>query len=118
MAVTENARYLSTKEADNIWNKDGSIDRGIFAINSNSFKGLMERQGNKLKAYDINSFEDMLDPDKNAYVAKLMRTESKQANPQTNGWGRWFGWQDTGYNINNGWYSKPERIEYEVNKKK
>ena len=118
VAVTENARYLSTKEADNIWNKDGSIDRGIFAINSNSFKGLMERQGNKLKAYDINSFEDMLDPDKNAYVAKLMRTESKQANPQTNGWGRWFGWQDTGYNINNGWYSKAERIEYEVNKKK
>lgn len=116
VAATENATYES-KRADNVNQSDGSRDRGIFQINSNSFNGLMERQGKKLKDYGIASFEDMYDPDKNAYAATLIRKESKQENPQTNGWGRWFGWQDTGYNINNGWYSAPKRIDYELGKK-
>lgn len=114
IAVSENGRYASGKDADNIWNKDGSIDRGIFAINSNTFNGLMERQPKKLQALGVNSFEDMHDPRKNAEVAKLIRADAKQANPKTQGWGRWFGWQDVGFELNNDYYSKSDRVDYEL----
>ena len=116
VAGTENAAY-DPRRADNI-NPVGGIDRGIFQINSNTFNGLMQRQGELLKSYGINSFEDMYDPDKNAFVAKLIHQNSQQANPQTAGWGPWYGWQSTGYDINKGYYSHPERIKYELNKRR
>lgn len=99
------------------WNSDGSTDRGIFAINSNTFNGLMQRQGDVLKKAGINSYEDMYDPDKNAFVAKLLKEGSQQFNPKTNGWGGWFGWQDTGFDLNNGYFSKNDRVKYELKKR-
>ncbi len=114
VAATENGTYDPTRK-DNV-NKDGTKDRGIFQINENTFNGLMKRQPDALKSHDINSFLDMWDADKNAYVAKLIRDGSKQANPKTNGWGGWYGWQATGYDINNGWYSLKERVRYELKK--
>lgn len=116
VAATENGEF-DPKRADNVNKNDGSRDRGIFQINSSTFNGLMERQGAKLKAYGIDSYEDMYDPDKNAYVAKLIKEGSKQANPKTNGWGGWFGWQDTGYDINNGYFSAYDRLYYELEKR-
>ena len=74
----------------------------------------MQRQGAKLKELGINSFEDMYDPSKNIAVAKLIQQGSKQANPNAAGYGGWFGWQDNGYNLNNGYYaeSQKDRIKY------
>lgn len=114
VAGSENGRFEPGPTADNVWNKDGSIDRGIFAINSNTFNGLMSRQGGKLKEMGINNFESMYDPRKNAQVAKMIRAGSKQANPQTQGWGPWFGWQDVGFDLNNDYYSKSDRVNYEL----
>jgi hypothetical protein len=118
VANTENAQYDS-KRADNVNSADGSRDRGIFQINSNTFNGLMQRAGNELKAAGINSFDDMYDPEKNIFVARLIQQGAKAYKPDTNpnGWSGWYGWQDTGYNLNNGWYSAPDRGAYETSKK-
>jgi len=118
VASTENAQFDSNR-ADNV-NADGTADRGIFQINQNTFNGLMERQGNKLKKLGINNFDDMRDPEKNALVAKMIKEGASSYRPETNpeGWGGWFGWQDTGYDLNKGYYSANRRIKYEQGKKK
>lgn len=103
IASTENAQF-DPNRADNVNAGQGGQDRGIFQINSNTFNGLMQRRGDELKNLGINSFEDMRDPTKNAHVAKMIMSEG--------GAGRWFGWQDTGYNLNNNWFSAPDRGAY------
>ena len=105
VASTENATF-NPRRKDNINRADGSIDRGIFQINSNSFNGLMKRRGAELQAKGIFNFDDMWDPKKNIEVARMIYDEG--------GWGRWFGWQDTGYDINQGYYSQPARVAYEI----
>lgn len=120
VAGSENGRYEPGPSADNVWNEDGSIDRGIFAINSNTFNGLMSRQGDKLKKLGIKSFEDMYDPEKNAIVAKMIREGARDWSPERNpeGWGGWFGWQDVGFDLNKGYYTKADRVNYELKKNK
>lgn len=116
VAATENGTY-DPKRPDNV-NPQGGIDRGIFQINSNTFNGLIQRQPHLLRSMGITSFNDMYDPEKNIATAKIIREGSRQANPQTAGWGPWYGWQNTGYNINNGYFSHPHRISYELSKTK
>lgn len=118
VAATENGTY-DPKRPDNINKKDGSRDRGIFQINSGTFDGLMERQGDLLRANGINSYEDMYDPWKNAFVAKLIKEGAAAYQPDINpnGWTGWAGWQDTGYDINQGWYGNTDRGAYEMKKK-
>jgi len=115
VAATENASFEPAR-ADNV-NTSGSRDRGIMQINEDTFNGLKQRQGAQLKKLGINSFEDMYDPEKNMAVAKMIHEGSQQANPKTAGWGGWFGWQDTGYDINKGYFSAPHRTDYELKKR-
>lgn len=68
--------------AENI-NPDGSIDRGLFQINSKTFADFQRRKGDKLKKLGITSFDDMFDPVKNAQMAKLIWEEQ--------GFGAWYG---------------------------
>lgn len=66
-------------------NPDGSIDRGLFRINNNTFNGIMtDPHWGKLarEKFGINSWDDMNDPQKNAYMAKLIY--------ERQGWGAWF----------------------------
>lgn len=64
-------------------NTNGSIDRGLFQINSDTFKDLQRRKGSQLKKTGANTFEDLYDPIINIKVAKIIYDEG--------GWDRWFG---------------------------
>lgn len=64
-------------------NKDGSIDRGLFQINSNTFYDFKRRYPEEFKRLNINSFDDMDDPLKNAQVAKMILEEQ--------GYKAWYG---------------------------
>ena len=77
----ENTRYQTGPEVD-IPNKDGSIDRGLFRINSNTFEDFMRRKKKLLANYGIDNYEDMYDPLKNSIMAKLIQEEQ--------GWGAWY----------------------------
>jgi len=76
----ENQSYNPKSENTN---KDGSTDRGLFQINSNTFKDLMSRNKAELKTLGISSYDDMFDPAKNAAVAKIIYDEG--------GFSRWYG---------------------------
>ncbi len=65
------------------YNSDGSTDRGIMQINSNTFADFMRRKGNILKGLGINSYDDMYDPVKNIIMGKLIFDEQ--------GWSAWYG---------------------------
>jgi len=64
-------------------NKDGSIDRGLFQINSNTFEDFKRRYPEQFKKYNINTFDDMDNPLKNALVAKMILDEQ--------GYKAWYG---------------------------
>jgi hypothetical protein len=78
-------------------NSDGSIDRGLFRVNDRTFNGIMQHPvfSSLARQYGINSWQDMEDPQKNAYMARLILLNSNY-NPQTQGfsshptWQRWF----------------------------
>jgi len=81
----ENAGFgLTNNDAPN---PNGSIDRGLFRINSNTFNGIMndpkygfwKQAANK---FGIRKWDDMNDPQKNAYMARIIY--------EMGGWGRWF----------------------------
>jgi|YNPMSStandDraft_2_1061718.scaffolds.fasta_scaffold17307_2 hypothetical protein len=76
----ENASW--NPKAINI-NKDGSVDRGLFQINSNTFYDFKRRYPEKFKKYNINTFDDMDNPLKNALVAKMILDEQ--------GYKAWYG---------------------------
>lgn len=82
MNMGENGSF-KTNNID-IRNSDGSIDRGLFRINSNTFNGLISRPDTKaaLQAKGITSWDDMNDPQKNADAARLIYNQG--------GWERWF----------------------------
>lgn len=66
-------------------NADGSIDRGLFRVNNNTFNGIMaDPHWGKLarEKFGIRSWDDMNDPQKNAYMAKLIY--------ERQGWGAWY----------------------------
>lgn len=76
----ENANHNPKAENKN---KNGSIDRGLMQINSNTFDDFMRRKGNLLKSKGITSYDDMYDPQKNLTMAKIIWDEQ--------GWKAWFG---------------------------
>jgi len=64
-------------------NSDGTIDRGLFQINSKTFEDLMKRQGGLLRELGITSFDDMFDPENNILVARILFDQR--------GWDPWYG---------------------------
>lgn len=64
-------------------NNDGTLDRGLFQINSNTFNDFFRRKSKLLQANGINSYEDMYDPTKNAVMARIIYNEQ--------GWNAWYG---------------------------
>lgn len=97
LASTENALY--NPKADGI-NTDQSIDRGIFQINSNTFNGLRARRTREMDAIGANSYDQMYDPELNTQVARMVYDEG--------GLGRWFAWQDKGYDLMDGYFTHPK----------
>lgn len=79
------------------------VDRGLFQINSNTFGGLLINKLKELQKAGVTNFEQMDDPLLNAKVAKVIL--------DSYGPGRWFGWQDQGYDLNNGYYSAPKVLK-------
>lgn len=77
----ENTGFQTGREVD-ISNKDGSIDRGLYRINSNTFKDFMKRKPELLHKNDIYSYDDLLDVDKNVKMAKIIFDEQ--------GWDAWY----------------------------
>lgn len=76
----ENSRHDPRAENRN---RDGSLDRGIFQINSNTFADFQRRKANVMQQYGINSYDDMYDPVKNTIMAKIIWDEQ--------GWNAWYG---------------------------
>ena len=64
-------------------NNDGSEDRGLFQINSNTFNDFWARKQNLMRQAGINNYNDMYDPLKNAAMAKIIKDEQ--------GWKAWYG---------------------------
>lgn len=77
----ENTAYQAGRSVD-IPNANGSIDRGLFRINSNTFLDFMERKSDILSQNGIYNWDDMLDPLKNAAMARIVYDEQ--------GAGAWF----------------------------
>jgi len=69
--------------AENKYNSNGTVDRGLFQINSATFDDFMQRKGKQLRSMGINSFDDMFDPEKNAAMAKMIYDQQ--------GWDGWYG---------------------------
>lgn len=90
----ENASFRTGPEVDSV-QSDGSVDRGLMRINSNTFNGLMARHPDWMAAIGVTKWDDMLDPAKNAQVARLILRDSNynaatgdvRSNPN---WARWF----------------------------
>ena len=70
VAASENSTFQP--DLDSPPNSDGSFDRGIFQINSNTFNDYMRRMPNLLKKNGITSYEDMKNPLLNIRMAKII----------------------------------------------
>lgn len=69
-----------------VTNNDGSVDRGLYRINNNSFNGIMADPhwgGLARDKFGIKNWQDMEDPQKNAYMAKLIYERNS-------GWRGWY----------------------------
>lgn len=64
-------------------NKNGSEDRGLFQINSRTFEDFLRRKKDLLAENGIKSWDDMLNPEKNIKMAKIIYDEQ--------GWKAWYG---------------------------
>lgn len=64
-------------------NNDGSEDRGLFQINSNTFNDFWARKQDLMRQAGIKNYNDMYDPVKNAAMAKIIKDEQ--------GWKAWYG---------------------------
>ncbi|MBK9272861.1 MAG: transglycosylase SLT domain-containing protein [Saprospiraceae bacterium] len=67
-------------------NTNGSEDRGLFQINSDTFADFQRRKGNQMRKAGITSYDDMFDPVKNAKMAAIIKDEQ--------GWKAWYGAPD------------------------
>lgn len=76
----ENLSYNARGENQN---PNGSIDRGLYQINSDTFDDFVRRKGDIMRQLGITSFDDMFDPQKNALMARLIQEEQ--------GYGAWYG---------------------------
>lgn len=86
----ENASFRNIVDATQ---SDGSIDRGLMRINSNTFNGLMQRHPEWMAKAGITSWEQMNDPELNARVARLILLDSNYKDGQVRSnpsWRRWF----------------------------
>lgn len=81
MTRGENQGFKTGREVD-IGNRDGSIDRGLYRINSNTFADFQRRMPEVLEANGISSWDDMLDPLLNTKMAKIIQEQQ--------GWGAWY----------------------------
>lgn len=73
-------------------NKNGTLDRGLFQINSDTFAKLQanETWGPVVRASGINSFDDMFDPELNAKMALIIWKERESWDPK-GGFAAWYG---------------------------
>lgn len=87
----ENRGFATGTEVD-IPNKDGSIDRGLFRINSNTFQGWLNnpRSRKRLEENGITSYDDMLDPRKNMIFARMLMESTPTANEGDYSWRKWW----------------------------
>ena len=76
----ENARYRF--DAENV-NRNGSIDRGLFQINSDTYNDFVRRRPELLQRAGISSWDDMFDPMLNARMARIIW--------DAQGWAAWYG---------------------------
>ena len=67
-------------------NTNGSEDRGLFQINSDTFNDFWARKQNQMRAAGITNYNDMFDPAKNTKMAKIIKDEQ--------GWKAWYGAPD------------------------
>lgn len=72
----ENASF---REVADSRQSDGSIDRGLMRINSNTFNGLMKRHPDWMEKIGVSDWDQMNDPVKNAQVAQLVLLDSNYA---------------------------------------
>lgn len=88
----ENRGFKTGKEID-IPNKDGSIDRGLFRINSNTFNSWVQNPKSRQTLIEngITKWDDMLDPKKNMIFAKLLMQSTPTKNPSDRSWRKWWG---------------------------
>ena len=77
----ENTGFQTGPEVD-IPNNDGSIDRGLYRINSNTFADFHRRKKSLLQKNGITSYRDMYEPTLNIKMAKIIYDEQ--------GWGAWY----------------------------
>ncbi len=85
---TENPQYEVNAHHHN---KNGSVDTGLFQINSNTLADFLKRKPNSLKEIGVDSIEDLRDPLKNIQLAKLIFDEQ--------GWDAWHAPKKKGYEI-------------------
>ena len=69
----ENASY---KTGADVTQSNGSIDRGLMRVNSNTFNGLMKRHPGWMKKIGVTSWDQMNDPVLNAQVGRLVLLDS------------------------------------------
>jgi hypothetical protein len=91
IAGTENPSY--DPNATHV-NKNGSIDYGIFQVNSNTLQDFIRRKPRKMQEIGVNSPDDLKDPIKNMKTAKLIYDEQ--------GPGAWYGPKGKGYSVMGG----------------
>ena len=72
---------------------DGSVDRGLMRINSNTFNGLMKRHPDWMEEIGATNWDQMKDPKMNAAVARLVLLDSNYDNGEMMkdpSYKRWF----------------------------
>ena len=87
----ENRSFKTGREVD-IPNNDGSIDRGLFRINSNILEGWMSnhKSRERLAEYGITDWDDMLDPEKNMVFARLLMESTSTQYEGDRSWRKWW----------------------------
>lgn len=87
----ENRGFQTGKEVD-IPNPNGSMDRGLFRINSDTFNGWLNNPTSKqrMAQLGINSYDDMLDPMKNAQFARMLMEATPTASGTGRSWRKWW----------------------------
>ena len=78
----ENTQFVYGPEGDWTGPETGITDRGLYRVASSTFDDFMARKPKLLKANDIQSYDDMLDPIKNIKMAKIIYDEQ--------GWRAWI----------------------------
>lgn len=81
IAFSENGSF--NPNIDSPPNDNGSIDRGIMQINSDTFDDYMRRMSGLLNKNEIYSFDDMFDARKNIVMGSIIY--------KYQGWGAWNG---------------------------